>query len=271
MNRNVFIAGFPEAGKTTFLGSLFHILDDKRKHGKGYYVELPKDISYINKIRDQWALAEPLERTRMQDVVSLNFKILKDAAVVLDLSVPDVSGELFRNILRDRKLEPSISKRITEADCILLFIHPEKVTGTRRLDNIIAVTGGNANVADENQDTNEFLYLESPTQVLIVDLIQSFRKLRSDIKVGIIISAWDAVSGAHRSPKDYIDRNLPLLSQFLGVNDLCVVFGLSANGGDILVEKERLLDMEPSERVSFFDENKTYQGYDRLIEWLING
>ncbi|WP_374034309.1 hypothetical protein ACES2I_17440 [Bdellovibrio bacteriovorus] len=269
MNRKVFIAGFPEAGKTTFLASLFHVLDEKRKHGKGYYVELPKDIFYINRIRDQWALVNPLERTRTLDLEELHFKIYKDNSVALELTVPDVSGELFLNILKDRKLETSISGRVVDADSVIFFIHPEKVVGTRRLDDIIADTGNNAEGEGQIVE-QEFTYLDSPTQVLIVDLIQSFRKIKSSVKFGIIISAWDLVSDTHESPSDYVDKNLPLLSQFLGANDLNFVCGLSANGGDIFEDKERLVDMEPSDRVKFYAERKEHRGYDRLIEWLIN-
>lgn len=275
MKRNIFIAGFPSAGKTTFLASLFHVLDEKRKHGKGYYIELSEDITYINKVRNQWAEVNELERTRTQTVEELFFKIKKDQTSVLELSVPDFSGELFRDILRERKIEKGLEDRVKSSDIVLFFVHPENIKGPGRLDNVLANTEADEPVITDGEthgaeNDDEFEYLASPTQSLIVDLFQILRKIKPTVKIAVIISAWDIVPNFNKTPDVFVEKNLSLLSQFVATNDFVQIFGLSANGGDIGKDREQILNMEPSERITFYDGSKTYNGYDHLIEWLIN-
>lgn len=274
MKRSIFIAGFPSAGKTTFLASLFHVLDEKRKHSKGYYVELPENISYINKVRGQWADVNELERTRTQTVEELLFKIKKDQTDVLELTVPDFSGEIFRGILKDRRLEKTISERIKSSDIVLFFIHPENIQGPIRIDNVIANTDAPETLEAEEDDKESvddaFEYLEAPTQSLIVDLFQIFRKVKPTLKIAVIVSAWDVVQKTNKSPDHFVEKNLSLLSQYITTNEIGRIFGLSANGGDIQKDRDQILDMEPSDRITLYEGTKTYSGYDHLIEWLIN-
>lgn len=275
MKKSIFIAGFPSAGKTTFLASLFHALDEKRARREGYYVELPEDITYINKVRNQWAEVNELERTRTPTFEELLFKIKKNQVPVLELSVPDFSGELFRDILRERKLEKAIESRIKTSDIVLFFVHPENIKGPVRLDNVIANTEGLTEKGDndngDGSDLSRFEYLESPTQSLIIDLFQIFRKVKPSVKITVIISAWDIVADLQNmTPESFIEKNLSLLSQYMTTNDFARVFGLSANGGDIVKNRVGILNMEPMERITIYDGTRTYNGYDHLIEWLIN-
>lgn len=276
MKRNIFIAGFPEAGKTTFLASIFHLLDSNRNQRKGFYVERPSDTSYIDAVIARWVSVEEQERTRLNEITPLSFKILKEGLTELDLTVPDISGEIFREILKDRKIDKPVADKIINSDTIILFIHPLKIINTRRADSVKAQAQA-LGERSENQNTEEttaedFDYLNAATQVHIVDLFQTFRKLNESSNIGIIISAWDLMKDSFNEPKAYIQENLPLLSQFLETYERNVVFGLSANGGNIseAKEKAKLEDMEPEERVTFYINDEAHTGYQRFVEWLVN-
>lgn len=277
MKSNVFIAGFPEAGKTTFLASLFHLLDANRNQRKGFYVERPSNTTYIDSVTTQWVSVQELDRTRMNELHSLTFKICMDNTAALNLTVPDISGEIFKEILSDRRIGKEIAEKISNADTILIFIHPNRITNTRRLDTIISQAKALADLEGEQKIeeviSENFEYRNAPTQVHLVDLIQTFQKLQEPARIAIIISAWDLLKDAYNCPEDYIKKNLPLLSQFLINHKINNLFGLSANGGTIAndIERSKLEDMDPADRVSFYISDETHKGYQRLVEWLING
>lgn len=103
---------------------------------------------------------------------------------------------------------------------------------------------------------------DDPTQIQIIDLLQAIAEIkRSQVKLGIIFSAWDLIDDMENvNPRKYLKNNMNMLWQYLEAN--CrkfdtVIWGVSALGGK-LDDFEELLDIEdPITRIKVINENKS--------------
>src|SRR5690606_8159520 len=117
-----------------------------------------------------------------------------------------------------------------------------------------------------------FEYKTSPTQVLLVDLLQLIsERAKTPLRMGVVVSAWDRVQDIFDSPKKFLSSRYPLLDQFLETNtdsfEFCVR-GLSSTGGQLPDDAERLKKLPVSERVSVVSEDSTTRDLTKLLEWF---
>jgi Double-GTPase 1 len=114
-------------------------------------------------------------------------------------------------------------------------------------------------------------------QAKLVDILQAIAEYAPDRRwrLGIVVSAWEIIHNSTPNviPKAWLERNAPLLRQYLESNPesfyFCV-FGVSAQGGDPEKEADELQTIEtPSERVLVVTND--YQGHDltRLVTWMM--
>ncbi len=129
-----------------------------------------------------------------------------------------------------------------------------------------------------------------PTTLALIEVLQFLRFVRGiepaerppagDMRVGVLLSAWDAVDPTFQSlgPSRYLAQELPLLHQFLWSNyreeDFCC-FGLSSTGGDLRKEDHKKKYMEePESRVYWSDAGNRAESTKNLalpILWALFG
>jgi hypothetical protein len=108
-----------------------------------------------------------------------------------------------------------------------------------------------------------------------VDVLQFVMWLREERqlpRIALMISAWDLVT-APLSPPEWLERRLPLLSQFLmaSVRDRELrVYGISAQGGDLQRDRAALqLARNASERIRVIEGRKEHHDLSAPIKWLL--
>jgi len=241
------IIGLPEAGKTTFLAALWHVVTSKEVDGSLQLIKLDGDRKHLNKIRKAWLEYRKVGRTipTTEELVSMRLGLPKNQRSV-ELVFPDMSGESFRQQWVDRKWSKEYDDLVKEASGVLLFVHPLKVVGPDRLEPALEEIV--AEIADEEDEENEASGVSdedslpewdaktSPTQVQLVELLQFIEHQLQLIRinrVGIIVSAWDLVMDRYESPDVWLQRRLPLLDQYLKANNERFetrIYGVSAQG-----------------------------------------
>jgi len=100
----------------------------------------------------------------------------------------------------------------------------------------------------------------APTQVQVVDILQFANHLyegEAPLRIAVVISAWDLIK-VRLSPSAWLERRLPLLSQFLRGNERIMpfrVFGVSALGGDLKADLPKLqAEPLPTQRIQVIDD-----------------
>jgi hypothetical protein len=248
--------GLRGSGKTTFLAALWHLVEAGELPTALVGSELQPDRHYLNRIRDSWLQFEPVGRTslRSQEVISL---VLRDSATkaAIDLSLPDLSGELFRLQWATRKASHFYADLAANAAGLLLFVHAHSVRQSARIAPEGIRNGMAAGQPEVVGSSVVWTPDLSPTQVQLVEMLQFVAALRTDprpIRIVVIISAWDLVTDPI-VPSAWLESQLPLLSQFLISNQFEVpfrVFGVSAQGGDLERDMAHLqAETVPSKRI----------------------
>ena len=251
--------GLRGSGKTTYLAALWHYLESAERSDRLEIPHLQPDRDYLNAIRDSWLSLNRVARTTLRAGATVTMELRdKISDTSIELSIPDLSGEVYRLQWATRKAPVSYVNLVQNCTGAFLFIHPEEVRKTHTLNPLDGETADLAEPEDKLQPRIEpnltWTPLQASTQVQLVDIVQLLMYLRQragDMRLAVIISAWDLVK-ARISPVGWLESRLPLLSQFLRSNQDHIksqVFGVSAQGGDLERDRASLLQHRfPSER-----------------------
>lgn len=262
---SIILVGGPDSGKTNYLGRLWAAL--RAAKGRLVAPEAPSDIKYVEEALAHLLQGEfaPRSDTNVEDS-RRNFAVplaLAEApkTPVLDIVVPDVSGELWRGAVENNEIAPEWMKELKQASGAILFVRvlsdlnvspPDWVAAERLMR--MPILARLAPAADAEP--------QMPTQVALCELL---RFLSITLKPGpknrrprvaVVVTAWDLLDKqrAKAGPTAYLKKEFPLFSgRIVDIETLDVkVFGVSVVGGDLV---------DPKFRNAFFEQGLKAAGY----------
>lgn len=250
MEKKCFIAGLPNAGKTTYIAALWDIV--RMRDDKGLELQFttaPENVAYLNEIWEYWAQMKKLERSKtpVPDDIKINVKRLLDGAELM-LDIPDFMGEQFQSII-NHSLPEKIGMWIEQSDRLLYFINKLDSGCKDDLedDDDTAVT------VDRTQERNTVSPLapekmmETSQNLMVLKYIANHSNIK---KVAIGLSAWDAKMTANETPESYLKKRSPVLYNFITYHFReCLFFGVSAQGFDYDKESGRKDEMLEKQKV----------------------
>lgn len=242
------LVGLPGTGKTTFLAALWHVVETAEVPEALRLVKLHGSRDHLNKIRKDWLKCRQLDRTVPAAEKTVSMILIEPGQDrTTELFLPDISGESFRRQWEDKLWTKEFNDLACEAIGALLFVHPRNVIPPEKIgpetNEMTAALAGDEHKSTGQEGSTEqpipWTPDSAPTQVKVVELLQyllsgpfSSRELR----LAVMISAWDLILEDGHSPQKWLETRLPLLDQFLKANcDTCKsrVYGISAQGGEL--------------------------------------
>lgn len=127
MDKNFFIMGAPNAGKSTYLAALWHSINQNEVPTKLSLKEMTGDSQYLYRLEKKWLEIEVLGRTVPDQEKPELSLLLTDGNDELKLEFPDLSGETFQSIYESREITAELYRKIKQADVILYFINVENI------------------------------------------------------------------------------------------------------------------------------------------------
>jgi phage pi2 protein 07 len=284
------MVGMVNAGKTTYLAALFHVAETAEVPGSLQLVKLEENREYVINKRNEWLGCKPFERTKVGKEQLIRM-VLKhpDSSEEINLSVPDLSGETFRDQWELRRTTKLADDLLQSADGILLFLHPATTNRSTQINEMLAVASVLDGVLDEeatsqdlpdaidqpitsDQVTTTIIDKSNGTepsqkpekwhastasmQVKTVEILQFLLRepeLYRFSRVAVVISAWDLCKERYSTPSQWLLARMPLLSQFLTANEdrlAFKLFGISAQGGQHGKDEATMHAVSlPSERI----------------------
>lgn len=262
--RRQLILGLPESGKTTFIAALWHVVQSNEVASALRIHKFDGDRTHLNKLQNAWLRCEPVTRTSQQADAIVRMS-LEDTATgaVIELSLPDMSGETFREQWAYRQWSKDYDTMVEQADGALLFVHPRSLVEPIRIETVNQLAGvlrGDSVHAPASPGVpSTWDPTKTPTQVQLVELVQFmlWRSPKARLRLGIVVSAWDTVRALKQPPQVWYAKRLPLLDQFVRANHARLsvrYYGVSAQGGTLPQDAGRLLDFtHASERIEVVD------------------
>lgn len=285
--KRYFMVGMPESGKTTYLVSLYCQVAMGIIHTllRLEEADVPEGETAIENSIENLLGGREVGRTLGKTQYDIQIPLADETGKKTDLMIPDLSGEIFRDFVHDRRLLKSAADRLKDSDEVLFFLNTNTMAEQKYLSlmekSAMKIVEENEKVTgSEEAGFNEEAFLEpkydKTNQSEVVDLLQGILFVANKrMKIKFIVSAWDKVEKEYPQedilPEDYIERKLPLLSQYMRTNTDKMkyqVWGVSAQGGDFCDEKERARILEDglAESVKVVDsEGKTYKDLTRIL------
>ncbi len=270
------IVGLQRSGKTTFLAALWHLLDAGEVSSKFVLDKLIGDHSHLNTIVEAWRRCEEVPRTSMAAEVRVSIHVRETATEnEAILHFPDLSGESFELQLSARNCALDYVESYEQVDGVLLFVTADKPSDGMSIVDI-APLAADEPIVEEIESHQDWSSKMVPAQVKLVELLQFTNAapfLRSLRRIAVIVSAWDVVQPQNIQPAEWLERELPLLHQFLIANPECFIFqvyGVSAQGGDVKSEKHVLADKVPSVRIQCIGPETEPHDLTSPIAWLMS-
>ncbi|GAB3956365.1 hypothetical protein GCM10028805_46000 [Spirosoma harenae] len=290
--KKVLFVGLHGAGKTTFLAALWQLVDSQIE-GKSFSLRsLEGDQEYLNSIREAWLSYTTVPRTFLKEGMNkkaemklINLKTQEDVTLV----VPDLSGEIFEELIQLRQLREDLKVLIQNTNGIVLFINPSKITKpnlivhAQELQNLLMEGLEHEEEIEDQSSTElkEWSHEMVPSQVKLTDLLQLIlgQKSKNEVtKLSIIISAWDLVENQDNfkiEPSQWVKVNLPMFYQYLYCNSSVIetaFYGVSAQGADYESKKvEKLYEIiDPTERIIVKIDSEYCHDISLPILWVAN-
>jgi hypothetical protein len=149
MTPSVVVLGLPEAGKSSFIAALSHILQFQEVATLLRLDHLADEDKYLFEMRSLWQNCQPFGRTVGGPVHAITLHLRNDQDFRGDVFFPDVIGEEFEEQWRGREWSVDFTRAVSSASGLLIFINPltlEKPLSKVDIANteiaLLEVTGG---------------------------------------------------------------------------------------------------------------------------------
>jgi Double-GTPase 1 len=272
------IVGLLGSGKTTFLAAFWHLMNAGEIATKLELDRLEGDTGYLNTIVEAWRRCQEVPRTSIaseQETLAIHIRQpnTEQRAVLV---FPDLSGESFKRQVASRKCRQSYINACDASNGILLFVTADRAQDDLSVRDVASMITG-----DDKSSSNDGHIIEwnpdlVPEQVHLVELLQFLQRppfKRQPRRVAVLVSAWDVLPTPQPTPEEWVQRELPLLHQFLRTNTASFAFriyGISAQGGDVRSgAKKELLQKVPSERLLCIGAHTDVHDLTAPILWLM--
>jgi len=232
----VCFVGLPEAGKTTFLAAFWATCRHAGNHEPTFEIVRfpgPAARRYLQEIGDAWFEGRKVGRNTSGSWEPVELTLRTPSGQELDLVVPDLSGEAFRDVAAVRQIEQRVADLVAASTLLVFFVNAATASAHMSLADF-------APGAEQAQRlVVEFDAKELETDILNAELLQLLPMLtecsESPPPVAVVVSAWDTVDSLGVTPAQWLETNQPMFSQVLDEyarSAVVTVIGISAQGGD---------------------------------------
>jgi len=236
-NRHVLLIGGYAAGKTSYLARVWLEIEGGQCSLK--LRNRPNDEQYLMAISNHLINGNFPPRTDQGTTTSCTIPLSNSDHGDFDLVLPDLSGEQWEDLYEKR--EWKFDSLINEECTCVIFLRADKIVP------MLSYYAQGTKYAASDELTEEETTdgrKNRPTELLTVEWLQMLRSSftrqvgrKFAPRIALALTAWDALPAERQSdPMAFIDKEMPLLSQFLRNNGAeydCRLFGLSATGGDL--------------------------------------
>ena len=273
------IVGLPGSGKTTFLAAFWHLINAGEVTTQLELDKLVDDTEYLNTIVGAWQRCETVPRTsiaseKMSLAIHIRQSNTEQRAVLV---FPDLSGESFTRQVTHRTCRQSYINACDVSGGLLLFVTADRVQDDLSVRDTASMLEGDATSSGDDGHVVEWSPDFVPAQVCLVELLQFLQRppfQRRRRRVVVLVSAWDVLPNPQPTPEEWVQRELPLLSQFLSANRESFdfrIYGVSAQGGNVRIgtAKQELLQKTPSERIKCIGVHTDAHDLTGPVLWLM--
>lgn len=117
--------GMPSSGKTTYLASLCRLLlyGEQETEWNLDINDVPEGLENIRKMIKNLDSYREVGRTLESTIYNVELNLYNQYQEWIQFVVPDLSGEIYQNLVYDRRISFNIMDQIVKSDVLLFFIN----------------------------------------------------------------------------------------------------------------------------------------------------
>ena len=226
-NTNIFLAGLPSVGKSTYLTALWAIEKDGKSGHLLTCEDFPADSSYLDEMRNNWIELKEVRRTTFAEPteIVLPMKSRKTGESV-NLVLPDFQGEIFQRVISN-----SVSAAIDEwcaKSARILFMLRMPTTSPDMFQEELSPT------TEPRLELDKVVLQIKDIEVSVqnVLLLKYLRSRMGDCPISLCFSLWDLADNADgKIMEEWVKMNHPCIYNYVTEHfSTYRFFGISAQG-----------------------------------------
>lgn len=235
--RKCLIAGLPDAGKSTYLGALWYIINnDVNKDKMSLKVSAnnpPENLEQLSILSNRWLKVEDMDRTSTDVPSNISFNLVpQSGGEDFTLEVPDFRGESIRQIITQNQPK-EFDEWCERADTMLYLmsnIAPSLFADDYQSDEDEEETGEKKTTEPEF----EVKKMSAAAQNMLI--LRYLAEKKQYKKVVICLTAWDKVMASYpgKTPEEFVKEVSPALYNLIMYfyDDHVTFYGLSSQGAE---------------------------------------
>lgn len=254
--RKCLIAGLPDAGKSTYLGALWYVINnDVNKDKMSLKVSAnnpPENLEQLSILSNRWLKVEDMDRTSTDVPSNISFNLVpQSGGEDFTLEVPDFRGESIQQIITQNQPK-EFDEWCERADTMLYLmsnIAPSLFADDYQIDE-------DEEEAEEKGKKNtepEFEVKKMSAAAQNMLILRYLAEKKQYKKVVVCLTAWDKVMVSYpdKTPEEYVKEVSPALYNLIKYYYHHVTFyGLSAQGSEYEYESFTGSDGQKQMRVT---------------------
>lgn len=275
-DKKISMIGLPDSGKTTFIAAFWSYIQSDELECELKLDGYTKQYPHLNELQKKWEMAERVNRTAVQSQQESVINLINSSdRSKFNLIIPDLSGEEFEAQVSTRKVSKYYLEICNDAHGFLVFVSANKINDDITHHDIGISLKGHTNF----EEVIPWDHKSIPYQVRLIEALQLILNppfQNKEVKISLVVSAWDIVADNISGPEEWVRKEFPMLYQFIISNSEKLhakFFGISAQGGDISSPEARsalLSKFKSSSRIICQDDVTKTNNITLPILWILS-
>lgn len=235
--KNILIAGLPDAGKSSYIAALNGVMNQEGDFSLSPADGKKTEWKYVDAMTEKWLDCKEVDHSTDDETKFIKWPLKRKDGQVFDITIPDMKGEIYYDIINN-ELDSRLSEFCEQAHGILFFVN--NMNRFLLKDHVMTLVKDEENgveVEDKIQSglTDEFernrlnvSTMPDVTKNLLV--LRYLRQIVGNVKLVIAVSSWDEKQG-FSNVEDYFKKICPAIYNYVRFNfDSYKFYGVSAQG-----------------------------------------
>lgn len=235
--KNILIAGLPDAGKSSYIAALNGVMNQEGDFSLSPADGKKTEWKYVDAMTEKWLDCKEVDHSTVDETKFITWPLKRKDGQVFVITIPDMKGEIYYDIINN-ELDSKLTEFCEQAHGILFFVN--NMNRFLLKDHVMTLVKDEENGVEEGNKVQTGLTDEMKRIRLNVStmpdvtknllVLRYLRQIVGNVKIVIAVSSWDEKQG-FSNVEDYFKTICPAIYNYVRFNfDSYKFYGVSAQG-----------------------------------------
>lgn len=235
--KNILMAGLPDAGKSSYIGALNGVMNQDGDFSLSPVGSGMTEWKYVDSLTQKWLDCKEVAHSTDDEAKYIKWHLKRKGGETFEITIPDMKGEIYYEIINDA-FDPKLAAFCKHVHGILYFVNNmnrfmlKDHVMTLVKDEEPSASGGNVVMSgvQANADKIRLDVSTMPDVTKNILVLRYLRHLIGNVKIVVAVSAWDEKTH-YATIEEYFKKICPAIYNYVRYNfDSYRFYGVSAQG-----------------------------------------